>query len=253
MKNVVGYCRVSTKEQANDDRYGLDAQKKEIMEYCADHDMQISDWFIDRGESGVKDTRPEFDRLLFGEVSNPPVQAVVVSMSDRVAREIKLYFYFKQLLYQKDIELVSVQNNFGEMGAFAGILEAFVMFAAEQERAHITKRTSAGRTVKAIKGGYSGGKPPYGYRPVGGRLVVVPEEAEIIRKIFHLRDGGATYLEVINMLKKNGHVTRGGKDFPISTIQVILGNRKLYEGFYKYGKQAEWVEGQHEAILPLMD
>jgi len=43
------------------------------------------------------------------------------------------------------------------MGAFAGILEAFVMFAAEQERANITRRTSAGRAVKAVKGGYAGG------------------------------------------------------------------------------------------------
>lgn len=66
-----------------------------------------------------------------------------------MARDIKLYFYYKQLLYQKDIELVSVSEDFGEMGAFAGILEAFVMFAAEQERANITRRTQAGRVLKA--------------------------------------------------------------------------------------------------------
>lgn len=249
MKNVVAYCRVSTDAQAGEDKFGIEAQKQQIMEFCQKNDMQISDWYVDEGESGVKESRPQLDRLLYGELANPPVEAVIVAKNDRVAREIKLYFYYKQLLYQKGIKLISVSEDFGEMGAFSNILEAFVMFAAEQERNNITKRTSGGRAVKAAKGGYSGGRPPYGYRSQNGVLTIVPEEAEIVRYIFSAKDSGATYKEICAKLNCDGKKTRSESPWPISSVQVVLGNRKLYQGLYRYGKSEEWVKGQHEPIL----
>lgn len=249
MKNVVAYCRVSTDAQASEDKYGIETQKNQIMEYCLKNQMQISDWYIDEGESGVKESRPQLDRLLYGETKNPPVEAVVVAKNDRVAREIKLYFYYKQLLYQKGVELISVSEDFGEMGAFSGILEAFVMFAAEQERINITKRTGGGRKIKAASGGYSGGRPPYGYKAIDHNLVIVPKEAEIIKFIIKSKDNGMTYQEICDTLNAEGKTNRSGTKFSISTLQVIIGNRKLYEGMYKYGKNGDWVEGQHEPII----
>lgn len=253
MRNVVAYCRVSTDGQAEDDKFGIEAQKQQVMEYCDKNDMQISEWYIDRGESGVKESRPELDRLLYGELCNPPVDAVVVAKNDRVAREIKLYFYYKQLLYQKNIELISVSEDFGEMGAFSGILQAFVMFAAEQERTNITKRTSAGRTIKASIGGYSGGRPPFGYKPIDKKMIVVPDAAETVRAIFKMKDSGATYQEICDTLNAQGKTNRSGTRFSISTIQVIYENRNLYLGLYRYGKSGKWVQGQHEAILREME
>lgn len=249
MKNVVAYCRVSTDAQAGDDRFGIDAQKEQIMAYCAKNDMQISDWYIDEGESGVKASRPQLDRLLYGDISNPPVEAVVVAKNDRVAREIKLYFYYKQLLYSKGIALISVSEDFGEMGAFKGILEAFVMFAAEQERTNIAKRTSGGRSIKAAKGGYSGGRAPFGYTAKDRQLVVVPEEADTVRKMFAMKDAGETFQTIVDALNADGRTSKSGGKFAISTVQTIIGNRKVYEGYYKYGKTGEWVVGQHEPIL----
>lgn len=249
MKNVVAYCRVSTDAQAGDDRFGIDSQKEQIMAFCAKNDMQISDWYIDEGESGVKESRPQLDRLLYGEIKNPPVEAVVVAKNDRVAREIKLYFYYKQLLYGKGMELISVSEDFGEMGAFKGILEAFVMFAAEQERLNITKRTSGGRRVKAAQGGYSGGRAPYGYKAVDGQLVIVKDDAETVKMIFSMKDNGGTYQDVVTRLNSLGKKNKSGTDFSISTVQAIYENRNVYTGLYRYGKDGEWVAGQHEAIL----
>lgn len=250
MKNVVAYCRVSTDAQAAEDKFGIEAQKRQIMEHCAKNDMQISDWYIDEGESGVKESRPELDRLLYGEVKNPPVEGVVIAKNDRIAREIKLYFYYKQLLYQKGIQLISVSEDFGEMGAFSGILEAFVLFAAEQERINITKRTSGGRRIKAAKGGYSGGRPPYGYRSIRGALAINEDEADNVRRIFEVKDSGGTYKAICEEFNSQGKTNRSGTKFSISTVQVVYENRKVYEGNYKYGgKDGVWVRGQHEPIL----
>ena len=103
MKNVVGYVRVSTDGQTGEDKFGVESQKEQIMKYCAENNMQVSEWYVDEGESGVKESRPALDRLLFGELQNPPVVAVIVAKSDRMARDIKLYFYYMMLLQKKNI------------------------------------------------------------------------------------------------------------------------------------------------------
>ena len=250
MKNVVGYCRVSTEAQCGEDRYGLDEQKRIIMEYCSTHDMQISDWYIDEGVSGAKESRPALDELLYGEVKNPPVEAVIVPKSDRMARDIKLYFYYMMVLERKNMQLISateaVVNDDTGLG---NVYKALILFVAEQERKNITKRTSGGRRIKAARGGYSGGKPPFGYKPVDGKLVIVPEEAEIIRKIFKERREGETYMSIIDSLHACGYRTRTNTKFSIGSIQSILGNEKLYQGMYKYGPDSEWVQGMQEPIL----
>lgn len=250
MKNVVAYCRVSTDGQTGEDKFGIDSQKAIIMKYCAEHDMQISDWYIDEGESGVKESRPALDELLFGEVKNPPVEAVVVAKSDRVAREIKLYFYYMMLLEKRKIELISATEEVvNDDTGLGNVYKSLMLFVAEQERNNITKRTSGGRKVKAARGGYSGGRPPYGYRSVDGVLTIVPDEAEVVRYVISAKDSGETFQHICDTLNAEGKTNRSGTRFSASTLQVIIENKPMYQGMYRYGKDSEWVKGQHEPIL----
>lgn len=41
MKNVVAYIRVSTDGQLGDDKFGLEAQREQIIDYCRRNDMNI--------------------------------------------------------------------------------------------------------------------------------------------------------------------------------------------------------------------
>ena len=249
MKNVVAYVRVSTDGQVGEDKFGIEAQKNKIMEYCAKNDMQVSEWYVDEGESGAKESRPQLDRLLFGEIANPPVEAVVVYKSDRISRDMKFYFYYMMLLEKKGIALVSASEPVvDDETGLGNIYRALMMFVAEQERKNITRRTNSGRTIKAAKGGYSCGKPPFGYKVENKGLVIVEEEANAVALIFKLRNNGATYQQIMDKMNSEGWKTKSGGKFAISTIQVILGNENLYRGMYKYGN-SEWVEGVHQPIL----
>ena len=248
MKNVIAYIRVSTDGQCGDDKFGLDAQREQIIEYCEKNHMNILKWFMDEGESGAKE-RPGFDEIVYGDVSNPPYEAVIVAKSDRVARDINSYYYYKMLLIKKDVKLISIAEDFGQFGVFANMLEAFTLCVAEMERENITKRTSSGRKVKASKGGYSGGRPPYGYSPLNGKLVIVPEEAEVVKFVIRAKDSGKTYQTICDELNAQGKTNRSGTKFSISTLQVIIDNKPLYQGMYRYGKDSEWIEGEHEPIL----
>ena len=242
VKNVVAYVRVSTDNQAKEDKFGIDEQKEIIMDYCSKNNMQISEWYIDN-ISGAVEVRPQFDEILYGttkesEVTNPPIESVVVAKSDRIARDIKLYFYYMMLLEKKNISLISATEEV--VNDDTGLGNVY--------------RTSGGRRQKAKKGGYSGGAVPFGYKVVDGNMVVDENQREHIITIFEMREkDGATMQQITNEMNELGVLSNRGKKFNTSTVQTILNNRRTYEGMYKYGDSG-WVEGQHEAILePLED
>lgn len=248
MKKVIAYIRVSTDAQAGDDKFGLDAQRTQIKAYCEEHSMEIIKWVADEGESGAKE-RPGFDEIIYGETFNPPCEAVVVAKNDRVARDINIYFYYKMMLKKKNIELISIAEDFGQFGMFSSILEAFTLCVAEMERDNITKRTTSGRKLKASKGGYSGGRAPMGYMVKDGQLVKNPEEAEIVKTAFRFKAEGFTMRDAAEAMNELGLRNRSGAEFTFSNMRSIWNNEKTYKGYYKYGKDGEWVEGLHDPYL----
>ena len=87
MSRVAIYARVSTKEQTTE------SQVTELTAYC-----QVRGWtevavFRDDGVSGVRDNRPELDklreRMLHGEFAS-----VVVSKMDRLGRSLTMILRF---------------------------------------------------------------------------------------------------------------------------------------------------------------
>ena len=251
MKRAVAYMRVSTAGQAGEDAFGLDAQREQIVEYCKSNDIQIVDWFIDEGVSGADEHKPGLDAIVAGAAINPPVEMVITAKTDRVSRKVEYYYAYKIKLQSVGLNIVSVAEDFGRESMFTPVLEALTAALAEVERGMITARTSGGRKVKASRGGYSGGRTPYGYvvdKNIGG-MVIDEEQAKIVRLIFDMKQKGFTYQRIVDELNDRGYTTKSGSKWPISSVQVILGNEHTYRGMYKYGKDGEWVKGQHKPIL----
>ncbi len=250
MKRAVAYCRVSTAGQTGEDKFGIENQRQIIREYCDKNEIEVVNWYIDEGVSGASRHRPALDRLLEGEVTNPPVQYIVVAKADRLARDIQLYYGFRYALSNLGLEIISASEDWSAQDKLtATILEGFLAIVAEIEKENIRSRMSGGRKQKAKQGGYSGGQPPMGYKVVDGKLVINSDEAEVVRFIFSRKAQGFTMLSTVDALNKAGYKTRRGKPFVISTVQSIWNNERTYHGEYRYGKDGEWVKGQHEPIL----
>lgn len=248
IRKAIGYIRVSTQEQ--DEKYGKDAQKDAIGEYARKHGYTIVAWNEDV-VSGVSDDRPELNKILHGDdVVNPPFEAVIVYKSDRLARDTKLYFYYLFLLEKKGVKLLSVEENFGDDEMFANIYRSMMLFVAEQERKNIALRTAHGRKIKAVNGGYAGGRVPFGYKVVDGCLEINDAEAFIVREIFNLFDDNWRLFQIVEYLNEHGYKTKTGGSWQSNKVGYIINNRKLYEGFIKYGgKDAKWIKGVHTPIL----
>ena len=249
-KYAVGYIRVSTKQQAGEDRMGRDAQKEAISKYADENGYEIIRWYTDEA-SGVREHREALDEILFtDELDNAGVKAVIAYKSDRFARDIKLYFYYLFTLEKRHISLLSVKENFDddEYG-LSSVYRSLMLFVAEQERKNIRMRTMAGRKIKAQKGGYAGGKVPYGYSVFGGKLVINEDEAQVVRLVFLLREQKCTLQEISDLVNDRGLRTRRGRYFGSSQIASILKNEKFYQGYYRYGDMKNYIKGQHEAII----
>lgn len=264
--NAIGYIRVSTEQQA--DKFGVEAQREAILNYAQSHNYNIIDWKEDH-ISGVKDDRPAFNEILFCDpLSYTPssvpasvtssnhlsssalfpaqVDAVLVFKNDRVARDTKLYFYYYYALEKKGISLISTQEDFGEYGDFAPVIQSIVSYVAAMERKNITLRTSMGRDRKASQGGYTGGRTPFGYSVSNHTLVINPDEAEIVRIIFDMSPTHGLS-ETARWLNTHDYTSRNGGRFLPQNIRSILSNRHLYEGMTRY--KDEWIQGVHEPIL----
>lgn len=251
MRTGIGYCRVSTSEQSKEDKFGLEAQREAILSYAQANGIKIVQWFTDV-ISGVKEDRPSFNAILFNEeVSCPPYDCVIVFKSDRVARDVQLYFYFEFLLRKKGVELIAVQDEFSQVpDAFKNIMKSLTLFFAEQERKNITLRTRAGRRIKADKGGYAGGRVPYGYDAVSGTLQVNEAQAQVVKMIFFMREQqGMTQVAICDYLNDNHIYTKTGKLWKNPTVKYILDNKKFYQGYIRYGKGDQWKKGNHRGII----
>ena len=247
MKQAIGYIRVST--EAQDEKYGEQAQKDAILEYAKKNGYEVERFFIDV-ISGAEADKPQWNVILSELVNNPPYEAVIVFKTDRVSRDVQHYYYYEFQLERKGVKLVSTQEHFeGVDPCMAKFLKSTILFMAEQERENIKLRTAGGRRAKAKIGGYAGGRCPLGYNVVDGKFEINPAEAPIVKMVFALRKDGVSYDAIAKMLKEDGFHTKSGGDFTMSHIFYIVRNEKFYKGFYRYGKDKLWVKGQHEAIL----
>ena len=80
--------------------------------------------------------------------------------------------------------------------------------------------------------GEKGGRMPLGYQRSENGIVVIPDEAAIVRQIFDMRREGLILQAIaddLNDPKKGLRSKQGGKFYP-TTIKIILDKKEYYEG-----------------------
>jgi len=105
--------------------------------------------------------------------------------------------------------------------------------------------------MKASRGGFAGGRPPFGYRTRRGSgiLEVDAERSETVRRVFAMKKAKrrSTLQEIADTLNGEGRRTAEGKLFARVHIKRILDRKAVYRGETRY--EGKMIEGRHEAIL----
>jgi site-specific DNA recombinase len=246
MKKACIYTRVSTEKQ-DIEGYSLEEQEARCKGAITAQGWEYVGTFSDPGISGKTMERPGLKKMLHS-IDAGEIDAVVVLKLDRLSRSqkdtltiIEDTFIAKNITFVSVTETLDTSTPWGR--AMIGILASF----GQLERENIVQRTTMGRNAKAAQGGYAGGRPPLGYKATPEGLAVVEAEAEIVRLIFELKKQGYSQVRTAKELCDRGYTRRDGRPFSHSTVEVVLNNKDMYLGNWKYGEV--YIENHHEAIL----
>ena len=128
-----------------------------------------------------------------------------------------------------------------------GEIPEWIIKFSEKEREYQKEKTKRSRAAKGEKGGYLGGKVPYGYYTVNKRLYIDDYESFVVKFVFYRRSQGCSLGGIAKELTLRGFRNRSGKEFATASVDSILRNKRLYQGYITFeGKE---IKGQFKGIL----
>jgi site-specific DNA recombinase len=257
LKRVAIYARVSTTEQA-EEGYSIDEQVRLLKEWCNLHGYIVYKEYVDRGISGKSIHGRAALQQLLNDAKNKEFDIVLVWKINRLSRNILDLLKIVNIFEQKNIVLRSYSEKY-ETETPQGKLQFHLMAAiAEFERGNIAENVKMGMLARAKEGSWNGGQV-LGYDSVAvpienkGRkttkLVINEKEAQTVRRIFELYIQGHGYKSIVNKINKEGHRSKKGNYFSISTIKTILTN-PIYIGYIRYNVRRNWGEKRRNDINP---
>jgi site-specific DNA recombinase len=236
----------------------LHAQREAAIAFIASQKSEgwiaLPDHYDDPGISGGTLERPALRRLL-RDIEAGLIDVVVTYKLDRLSRSLTDFAKLVDIFERHKVTFVSVTQQFSttsSMGRLTlNILLSFAQFEREIAGERIRDKIAASRK----RGLWMGGWPPLGYEVQGRRLVVVEQEAVVVRRVFDRFAKTGSALAVARELNAAGQVTkrrvcsngpRGGNPWTKGAIYKILANR-VYVGEAVHKGVA--YPGEHAAII----
>lgn len=222
-KKVAAYARVSMQTErlarslsAQVSHYSAMIQKNPDWEYAGVY----ADDFVS-GTGTVK--RDEFNRML-DDCEEGKIQLILTKSISRFARNtvdlLETVRHLKDIGVEVWFEKESIHSLDGNGELMLSILASF----AQEESESISNNVKWGVRKRFEKGIPNGHFRIYGYRWEGDEMVIVPEEAKIVRRIFQNFLDGKSRLETERQFADEGITTRDGCKWVDSNIKKILTN-----------------------------
>lgn len=256
MKKAVIYKRVSTLVQVGEGA-SLDMQDERLRAYIKAQGWKLVDIYEDAGLSGKDTNRPEYQRM-FKDANKGKFDCIVVYKLDRLSRSVIDFHELDKKLNALNVSIVSVTQNLDTSTSIGRLLRNILIDFANFEREMIVERSMESKYRLAKKGQWLGGRSPFGYKIINKKLIINPENAEIVKRIYKDYINGYTMRQLVSKYR-----------IDIASIGVILRN-PVYTGYIGYSKTnqvkgrtgkmykqrkpvSEWIlaEGQHEAIISM--
>ncbi len=144
-KKVGVYVRVSTKDQ------DVELQLVELRKYVADRGWAIYKEYVDIGQSGAKDSRPQLNQLML-DAKRRRFNIVAVWKFDRFARSVRhlvnSLYEFKEL----NIDFISLTEGVDTSTSTGRAMFGIIGVMAELERDLIRERVQAGMKRAKARG-----------------------------------------------------------------------------------------------------
>lgn len=192
---VAAYCRVSTdrEDQAN----SLHSQKTYFQEYIRNHpDWTLVRVFADEGLSGTSTKKRKAFQCMIEAAEAGEIDLILTKEVSRFARNTVDALGYTRRLRELGVGVLFINDNIDTRDGDGELRLSIMATLAQEESRKTSSRVKWGQKRRMESGVVFGNNSTYGFETKGGRLTVKPEEAEVVRLIYHkfLDEGKGTHV-----------------------------------------------------------
>ena len=250
---VAGYLRLSREDGDKEESDSIGSQRSIIIRKLENlgQDFELIDFYIDDGYTGLNTDRPAFQKML-EDIKKGLINTIITKDLSRLSRNsfeanyfIEKYFLENNIRYISILDNVDtyIKNSNNDMIGFKTLINDWYS-------KDISKKVRSGVWARKEKGLYLAAIAPYGYikDPKNkNHLIIAPERALVVKRIFNMFDNGISMTEIVNKLKQEkvycpGYYDYGGSrsgdnyNWRTDSIKRIL-RSQVYIGNTEYGKK----------------
>ena len=266
---VAAYCRVST--DSDEQATSYEAQVEHYTKFISDNPKwELAGIYADDGISGTNTKkRDDFNRMI-DDCMNGKIDMVVTKSISRFARNTLDCLKYIRQLKEKEIPVYFEKESINTMDSKGEVLLTIMASLAQQESQSMSQNIRLGIQYRFQQGKMQVNFGKFmGYtRGEDGQAVIVPEEAEVVKRIFREYLEGASLVEICKGLERDGILTGAHKEkWRPETVHKMLRNekymgdallQKTYTTDFLTKKKVVnngiapqyYVENSHEAIIP---
>ena len=222
-QRVAAYCRVSTDSEEQITSY--EAQKAYYTQKIEENpDWELAGIFADKGLSGTSMKKRENFNKMIAACKRGKIDTILTKSLSRFARNTVDCLETVRMLKAHGIGVIFEKENINSLSGDGELMLTILASFAQEESRSLSENVKWGIRKRFEKGDPCNRNPILGYEWVDDKLVVVPEEAEIVKRIFRNFLDGKSRLETERELNAEGITTKRGYRWIDSNIKVILTN-----------------------------
>ncbi len=266
---VAAYCRVSTTLEQQESSY--EAQVSYYTEKIQSNpNWKMAGIYADDGKSATNTKKRDDFKTMIEDCMAGKIDLVLTKSVSRFARNTVDSLQNIRKLKEKNIGVYFEKEGVNTLEGTGELLITILSSQAQEESRNLSENTRWGLVRRFENGIVSVNHKKFlGYtKDENGELIIVPEEAELVRRIFRLYLEGASILQITRALEADQIKTVTGKDkWHCSVIEKMLQNekymgdallQKTYTVDFLTKKRVKnqgivpqyYIEDNHEPIIP---
>lgn len=228
---VTFYARVSTDKDVQ-----LNSLDNQVMYFrnliTENKNWTYVDGYVDEGISGTSVNKREDFLRMIDDSKKGIFDLVLTKEISRFSRSTLDSIKYTQELLENNVGVLFKSDNINTIIPDSELRLTIMASIAQEEVRKLSERVKFGMKRSIEKGKVLGNNVITGYKKEKGKLVIIEEEAEMIKIIFEMYATGEHGLGYISdYLYAKGFKTRKGGYIHTTTLRRIITNPK-YKGFY---------------------
>lgn len=222
---VAAYARVST--GSDDQLISLEAQKNHYERLIKSRsDWEFAGLYFDEGISGTKMAKRDGLLSMIVDCERGQIDYILVKSISRFSRNTVESIETVRKLYGMGVYIFFEKENI-DTGKMEGeLLLSILSSLAESESRSISENSTWSIQKRFRNGTFKIPYPPYGYDNVNGEMVVIPEQGEIVRRMYAQVLAGVSPSQIAKELNEQGVPTKRNGKWTAHTIIGIIRNEK---------------------------